>query len=350
MPHPRALLAHLLQDGLITSVFCCVIALALTLAGHGAWDVQLVYSLAIGLTAWLFIELGRLLLGRDGSWPRGWRGVLVVALGSSCGLVLGSLAGDAYSGQPQPLWRSPWLASTLAITALATAAITFFFHSRARVQRLELQAAQAQRDAAQARLALLQAQLEPHMLFNTLANLRVLVASDPARAQAMLDHLIAWLRATLGASRSTLHPLADEFARVQDYLALIAVRMGPRLRHTLELPAELDPLPVPALVLQPLVENAIRHGLEPQVGGGEVRIAARRLPPGAGPALLQLTVCDDGAGLPAPGSARAGGTHFGLAQVRERLATLYGAAGTLELIATPQGGTRATVTFPLKTP
>ncbi len=352
MPQPRALLAHLLQDGLITSAFCCVIALALTLAGHGAWDVQLVYSLAIGLSAWLFIELGRLVLRQDGGWPRGWRGVLVVALGSSCGLVLGSLAGNAYSGQPQPLWRSPWLASTLTITALAAAAITFFFRSRARGQQLALQAAEAQRDAAQARLALLQAQLEPHMLFNTLANLRVLVASDAPRAQAMLDHLIAWLRATLGASRSTLHPLADEFARLQDYLALIAVRMGPRLRHTLELPAGLGALPVPALVLQPLVENAIRHGLEPRIEGGEVRIAARLLHPGAGAGagLLELTVHDDGAGLPDAGAARTGGTHFGLAQVRERLATLYGAAGTLELIAEPRGGTRAIVTFPLKTP
>lgn len=344
MPHPRALLTHLLQDGLITSAFCCVIALALTLAGHGAWDVQLVYSLAIGLTAWLFIELGRLLLGRDGSWPRGWRGVLVVALGSGCGLVLGSLAGDAYSGQPQPLWRSPWLASTLAITALATAAITFFFHSRARAQRLELQAAQAQRDAAQARLSLLQAQLEPHMLFNTLANLRELIAADAPRAQDMLDHLIAWLRATLGASRATLHPLADEFARLRDYLELIAMRMGPRLAFELQLPPALATLQVPALVLQPLVENAIRHGLEPQLQGGTLQVRAKQLPG----ARLRLSVCDDGVGL--SGTAPGGDGGFGLCQVRERLAALYGPEGTLELIANGAGGTTAWVTFPIKTP
>lgn len=90
--------------------------------------------------------------------------------------------------------------------------------------------------AAEARLKLLETQLEPHMMFNTLANLRVLVATDPPRAQEMLDHFIAYLRATLGASRAALHPLADEFARLQDYLALMAVRMGPRLDYTLELP------------------------------------------------------------------------------------------------------------------
>lgn len=336
----------LLQHGLITLVFCIGIALALTLAGHGSWDIQLVYSLAIGLPAWLVIELGRHGLGRNGGWPAGARGWLVVAMGSASGLVLGTLIGDAYSGQPAPLWDSPWLPSTLTITVLAASAISFFFRSRAQAQHLQLQAAQAQRDAAQARLTLLQAQLEPHMLFNTLANLRVLIQSDPARATRMLDHLNAYLRATLGGSRATLHPLADEFARLDDYLQLIAVRMGPRLRYQLDLPAQLQPLPVPALLLQPLVENAIRHGLEPQVTGGLLQVQAQRL--ATQPERLQLTVQDNGTGLtaPTPSAPTQPGASFGLAQVRERLATLYGDQGTLELIAAPHGGTRAIVTFP----
>lgn len=349
MPASPSLLRHLLHDGLVTAAFCCAIALALTLGGHGRWDVQLAYSLAIGLPSWLIIEAGRFALsGGSNRWPRGWRGVLLVLAGSGCGLVLGTLLGDAYSGHAQPLWSSPWLPSTLVITLLAAAAISFFFHSRAQAQQLALQAAQAQRDAAQARLALLQAQLEPHMLFNTLANLRVLIATDAPRAQAMLDHLIDYLRATLGASRATpLHPLREEFARLADYLALIAVRMGPRLRFSLDLPAPLAPLPVPALVLQPLVENAIRHGLEPCVEGGTVRVQARLLEGGA---RLQLTVHDSGAGLGGASQPTEGGTHFGLSQVRERLATLYGAAGTLELAPGPEGGTLATVTLPLPTP
>lgn len=347
MPTCPCLLRRLLHDGLVTAAFCCAIALALTLAGRGRWDVQLAYSLAIGLSAWLVIDLGRFALNGGKGWPRGWRGVLLVAVGSVCGLVLGSQVGDAYSGQAAPLWRSRWPPSTLVITVLAAVAVSFFLHSRARTQQLALQAAQAQRDAAQARLALLQAQLEPHMLFNTLANLRVLVATDPARAQAMLDHLIAWLRATLGASRASLHPLQDEFARLADYLALIAVRMDPRLHFALDLPAPLAQLPVPALVLQPLVENAIRHGLEPRVEGGEVRVQARLLEGGT---HLQLTVHDSGAGLGGAPQSTEGGTHFGLSQVRERLATLYGAAGTLELAPDPEGGTLATVTLPLPTP
>ena len=186
------------------------------------------------------------------------------------------------------------------------------------------------------------------MMFNTLANLRVLIATDPPRAQAMLDHLIAYLRATLGGARAALHPLQDEFARLADYLEIMAVRMGPRLAFALDLPDALRAVPVPPLLLQPLVENAIRHGLEPQVGGGQIDVRASTRP-GPGGSLLVLEVVDSGVGLgatPAHDTDRPG-SHFGLAQVRERLATLHGAQGTLELIAGNTRGTCARVTFPL---
>ena len=263
-------LRPLLRHGLLSALFCCAIALALTLAGHGPWDVQLVYSLAIGLVSWLVIDLGRMLLtGADCTgWPHGWRGLALIAVGTLAGFGVGGLVGDAYSGASQALWHHRAGPATLVITVVAGIAISFFFYSRAKAEHLQRHMAQAQHEATQARLKLLEAQLEPHMLFNTLANLRVLVASDPARAQAMLDHLIAYLRATLSASRATLHPLADEMDRLRDYLELMAVRMGPRLAYALEVPEALHAIPVPPLLLQPLVENAIRHGLEPQVEGG----------------------------------------------------------------------------------
>ncbi len=153
-------------------------------------------------------------------------------------------------------------------------------------------AATAQRQAAEHQLRLLQSQLEPHMLFNTLANLRVLIGIDPPRAQAMLDRLIAFLRATLAASRAGTHSLADEFARLDDYLALMAMRMGARLQPVLTLPPALAALPVPPLLLQPLVENSIRHGLEPKVEGGRIEVSAAL----EGGQLL-LTVLDSGVGL-----------------------------------------------------
>jgi LytS/YehU family sensor histidine kinase len=180
----------------------------------------------------------------------GWRGIALIVCGISVGFVLGTALGDAYSGTATGLLRGHD-----AVPSLLT----------------------------EARLKLLEAQLEPHMMFNTLANLRVLIATDPPRAQAMLDHLIAYLRATLGGARAALHPLADEFARLADYLEIMAVRMGPRLAFALDLPEALRGVPVPPLLLQPLVENAIRHGLEPQVAGGHIGVRASTRPGPAGP-------------------------------------------------------------------
>ena len=182
------------------------------------------------------------------------------------------------------------------------------------------------------------------MLFNTLANLRVLIGLDASRAQAMLDHLIAFLRSTLSASRQPAHPLADEFRHLDDYLALMAIRMGPRLQVSFDLPPELATLPVPPLLLQPLVENAIKHGLEPKVAGGRIGISARRTGE-----TLSLTVRDTGIG---PGAAPTAGTGFGLVQVRQRLATLHGSAASLTLAPADDadGGTLVTLVLPLPTP
>jgi LytS/YehU family sensor histidine kinase len=179
------------------------------------------------------------------------------------------------------------------------------------------------------------------MLFNTLANLRALIGVDPQRAQVLLDRVIAFLRATLSASRGgETHPLHDEFARVDDYLALMAVRMGPRLAVRLELPDELRGVAVPPLLLQPLVENAIRHGLEPKVGGGRIDVAARRVGD-----RLRLEVRDTGVGLRPAGSA---GTRFGLQQVRERLDATFGGAARLVLEPAEGGGTLAAIEYPLR--
>ena len=132
----------------------------------------------------------------------------------------------------------------------------------------------------------------------------------------------------MSGSRKGAHPLRDEFDRLADYLALMAVRMGPRLAVQFDLPADLRELPVPPLLLQPLVENAIKHGLEPKVEGGRIEVSARR---DAG--QLRLTVRDTGVGLAraAAQASSADGTHYGTTQVRERLATLYGERATSSL-------------------
>ena len=309
----------------------------------------LVYSLLIASMTWAFIDLGRELFpsSAETGWPEGWSGRLLAPGGIGLGYLLGSWMADAlciYYG-----WYAAdaghrnqgALRSSLLITALAGIAGTYYFYARSKSAYLRRKMDEAHQHASEARLKLLQSQLEPHMLFNTLANLRALIGTDPQRATAMLDRLNDYLRATLSGSLASTHTLQAEFDRLRDYLELMAVRMGPRLHFTLDLPPGLAAQPVPPLLLQPLVENSIKHGLEPKVEGGHISVSARRQGD-----LLMLQVLDTGVGLSTAFEANPG---FGLAQVRERLLASYGTASAIELIAVSACGTSATVTFPYQT-
>ena len=337
--------------------------------GHPRYDIAAAYAFGISWLTWALIDVGRLVLrGPLGSQPPSyWPTSRAKALALTVpGIVIGYLGGT---------WLGDWVAERSTFDLLAQnparfvgilvgslavslAALGYFFQ-RGKGESMA-------RQAQQARLDLLLSQLEPHMLFNTLANLRVLIARDPLGAQEMLDRLVGYLRSTLTASRAAEHPLAAEFARIDDYLALMGVRMGPRLRVHLDLPEALRDLAVPALLLQPLVENAIAHGLEPAVRGGRIEITARLQ--GTSPAAeLELRVRDTGVGLidgtatsmpvsaaalhaPAHPPLHSTGTGYGLAHVRERLATLYGARASLRLETAldAEGGTVATLRLPAR--
>lgn len=343
--HPAPLLPGLLRRGLIVLPVNTLIALLLTLVVREPFWQNMVYSNLIGLCIWGLVEFGAHRFIHPGA-NSALRWAVVSLLAVLFGYALGSRLASLLVGHSLlAYWQfEPGRAAGMLLVAvLAGSGLTYYFASRTRLAQTRAQAEAAQRHAAEARLRLLETQLEPHMLFNTLANLRALIATDPPRATAMLDRMIAYLRATLSASRQGTHPLAAEFERLQDYLELMAVRMGARLHYTLNLPPELAACPVPALLLQPLVENSITHGLEPKVEGGSITVQARR----EGEQLV-LEVIDTGIGLDANNS-RPGGTGFGLAQVRERLATEYGAQAALNFVAGSAGGTRATITFPCKT-
>jgi hypothetical protein len=336
-----AKLRHLLQ----TMAFCLSIsALQYAFRPEQPYHIPLVYSLAIGTASWFFIDFGRHLLtgGTDVGWPTGIGALALPVVGIILGWLIGTFVADSVFG-----WSS-WsfeardkLAGSILVSLIGGGAISYYFYSRTKNAWLESKMREARQHATESRLKLLEAQLEPHMLFNTLANLRVLISTDPPRAVAMLDRLNSYLRATLTGSRTLAHPLAAEFDRLGDYLALMSVRMGTRLRYTLDLPDALRDVQVPPLLLQPLVENSIRHGLEPQVEGGEIIVRARREG-----TLLLIEVGDSGVGIDgAPLPPTAGG--FGLSQVRERLATVYGEQSAMTLTARPAGGTCATLSFPL---
>jgi hypothetical protein len=306
-----------------------------------------VYSLFISTLTWAIIDLGRHSFpsAAETGWPRGWAGLLLVLGGIVVGYLLGTWLADKlcllfgwYPPGPSTL-KTHELRNSILVTAVAGVVVTYYFYSANKSAYLERKMGEARQHANEARLKLLETQLEPHMLFNTLANLRALIAVDPARAQQMLDHMIAYLRATLGASRTTTHALAAEFDRLRDYLELMAIRMGPRLAYSIDLPGDLAQLPVPTLLLQPLVENSIQHGLEPKVGGGRIRVSAR-----VEQGRLLLEVDDTGVG---GGELPAQGKGFGLTQIRERLATLYGDHASFDFTATPGEGARATIRIPL---
>ena len=238
----------------------------------------------------------------------------------------------------------------LAFTLIVTAGAMVFLHNRERLLHAETAAAEERaraeavaRQALQAQLQLLQAQIEPHMLFNTLANLQGMISIDPDRAQVMLDHLIQYLRTTLTSSRAESTTLAHEFTLMEAYLGLMSVRMGARLAFSLQLPSELRAAQIAPMLLQPLVENAIIHGLEPKVDGGHITVSAAQ-----DGGTLVVSVADTGLGLNAP-SANAG-THVGVANTRERLHALYGTQASLSLEPNPAQGATARLTLPLRLP
>lgn len=183
------------------------------------------------------------------------------------------------------------------------------------------------------------------MLFNTLANVRSLLREDTERAEQMIDQLIVYLRSALIASQTEAVPLSREFAQLRAYLDIMALRMGTRLSYRLSLPPALEDRLVPPMLLQPLVENAIKHGLEPKVGAGRVEVEAVPLPDGQG---LELRVRDSGLGLPADDglTPEPGGTRYGLQHVRERLRVTYGAAAELRLERRTPAGVNAVIRIP----
>lgn len=322
-----------------------VIATAVWLqnGGHSdRFDDHLVYSFAIATLTWLWIDLGRwparrlLGLANAEDWPSPLRTALWISAGVIFGYIGGITVGDVYGGQStwalldlnaQRFW------SIVASSLLVAMGFTGFFWQQARANQLARQTSEAQ-------LRLLQSQLDPHLMFNTLAHLRAQIQTQPQRATEMLDRFSDYLRSTLSATLAPSQSLAQEFARLHDYLALMQLRMGERLRCEVQLPPELETFVIPSLLLQPLVENAIEHGLEPHVQGGTVHVSAGR----EGEHGLCIRVSDNGAGCavaPTPG--------FGLQSVVQRVRAFYGDLARVDI----QGGANGmsvTLHLPLQAP
>jgi len=191
----------------------------------------------------------------------------------------------------------------------------------------------------EARLQVMRAQIEPHFLFNTLANVKRLCQTDVDGGITMLDNLVRYLRAALPRMREEQSTLAQEAELVQSYLAVLKIRMGARLRYSIDVPRALGDQPFPPMMLLTLAENAIKHGLNPSSTGGSIAIRAM-----ASQGVLEIRVADSGVGF---GAAATGGTGVGLANTRARLAAIHGDAAELEFMANEPTGVIAVIRMPL---
>lgn len=330
-----------------TLAFCLSVALAITAVTAGirgalpswprvaqSFGVNLTLSLAIGLTIHGLFALGIRVFGLERLRAlAGWRATLFFTGVPIAGVVIGWPLGLTLAGGDivEFARRNPAaLRASIALALGLTLALVLWAGATART-------ADAERRAAEARLKLLQGQIEPHFLFNTLANVLGLMERDTPRARRMLEAFVEHLRASLGQLRRDDSTLGAELTMVETYLALMGMRMAERLRHRIDADADARAAVLPPLLLQPLVENAIRHGLEPKIEGGEVRIAAW-----VEEEHLVVEVEDDGLG--ASGTASPG-QGVALDNLRARLASRYGAAATLTLVPR-EPGMRARIELP----
>jgi hypothetical protein len=284
----------------------------------------------------LALLLARAALGQRFGWPAAWTVLLAALLpGSWFGLLACQRWMSVFG--VHGMADAKVFAASFGVAALATGVPLWHAQGQARAQHV----AGLRQAALVAEMKALQAQVEPHFLYNTLANTRYLARRDPDKAAQMLEHLIGYLHGAMPDMRATTSTLGREFQLADHYLALMGIRFGERLRYRVDCPPELADTPMPPLMLMTLVENAVKHGLEPQPGPVSITLSANM----AGDAL-QLAVLDDGAGL-IKIKAAAPDAGVGLSNLRERLSAMYGHMASFTLSRGQDGLTEARLVLPL---
>lgn len=316
-----------------TFLFNTAIAAVLNLFMAPFWH-QFVYSQCIGFSV-LIINMGVAHYVKN---PLRRAAALSISLPGS--VAFGLTLAFSFTGTGD--WGGEYLVKTMALGLFfgLIGVITYLLSERIgmEVEQRKLIKSESARREIEANLKLLQAQIEPHFLFNTLANVGSLIDTDPALAKQLLERLNDWLRVALVRARCDSAILGDELDMLENYLQILKVRFGERLRWLVDVPGDIRLTSFPPMLLQPLVENAVRHGIEPKIGGGEIVIRAR-----IESGKLHCEVRDDGVGIQVADSGGAG-----LVNVRERLATLFGEQGRLSLHNGAHGGTVATLELPAK--
>ena len=327
--------------------------------GKGGAEIALHVLVKFGWLIALYLPTLLAVIAVDHWAPRDTRRrVIALALAVAAGAAAGLLLNHAVHAQFDPghvfapehfaqsasvaTWLGDWLANSF-LAVMAT--IVYFFvvsedEAHATLHQEEMDRLSLEREMTEAHLQVMQAQIEPHFLFNTLANVRRLYQTDPPMGRAMLQHLSRYLSAALPQMRESQSTLGRELALTVAYLNVQKIRMGPRLSFDINVPEALQACPVPPMMLLTLVENAIRHGLVPLPKGGSVCVSAR-----VDAGKLRLQVADTGRGL-----KDSSGVGVGLANIRARLRTLYETDARLVLAQDPAAGVIATLELPVALP
>ncbi len=327
---------NLLYTTLFSILFNTAIAGLLTLISfEDSFWVNFVFSQCIGLSMY---AINSTVMCRVGS--RRWRS-LVLTFTFPGSVMFGVTLAAWLTGAGD--WSDPraWLAVVIGLFFGGIGSITYYLSQRieqlgAEVRLRREHQMESEKREMEAQLKMLQAQIEPHFLFNTLANVSSLIDSDPALAKSLLERLNDWLRVALVRARSERATLGDELEMLENYLQILKIRFGERLRWTVDVADDARRTAFPPMLLQPLVENAVRHGIEPKVGGGRIGISVN-----ATGGTLRIEVSDTGVGLVGSESGGAG-----LANVRARLEALFGEKGGLVLQGNPDGGATAVLELP----
>ncbi|MEQ8858661.1 MAG: histidine kinase [Pseudomonadales bacterium] len=348
---PATRAGDLLRSYGYTSLFCAAIAGLLWALTREPFLPLLSVSFSIGLSIATAFALLQAPVGR---YLSPYLAPVPITL---VGLLAGLTLGGTLLGDPGFFFDEAWDTWIVGVFFGAVGFLLVSTHGRLQ----SLRAALAQAEAAQLQqeklrlesdLRLLQAQIEPHFLFNTLSNVASMIREAPDEAEATLENLTTLLRSSLRRTRTTLTTLDDELDIVRSYLEIQRIRMGDRLRYRIEVAEDCGQVPLPPLLLQPLVENAVRHGVEPLEQGADLTIRIVRHD-----GSLTIEVADTGVGLPSAGGpepsrlppTRNGSTNgAGIANVIGRLDGLYHGAARLEFSSNSPRGLVAVLTLPEK--
>lgn len=333
------------RDFFYTLLMNSVIAAFLTAVDFGnGFLVNLVFSQSIGISIYVSIYAVLAFSKTVRFLPRLVMIMLAMVVGALSGMTIAafSLRNPAFllNGQFR-------IVQTILFGLLFGSIISYIFISREKIsagnallmeekfKRLALE-----KKAVETEFQFLQSQIEPHFLFNTLSNVMSLIDTSPGRAKTMLGDFVSFLRSSLSLRRDSTITISQEMDLISNYLNILRVRMGDRLKVDISVHEDVREHPIPPLLIQPLVENAVKHGLEPKPEGGAIAVICE-----SRSGKVRIEVSDSGRGI----GDSVGGTGIGLANIEKRLNLLYGSKGRLTLHERKPSGVTAVIEIPYET-